>query len=155
MASRCIPPSSTIPARRSSSAFRLRNPERAAHTRLVVGPRTSWTRSARPEFNQDHCKHTQFADFHSHGWIFRAVFKHDRKGNLLDEDDKMVSLDDPDKFGKAVHLKDIHLEKGMHCVDCHFEQDSHGNGKLYGETRNAIEIDCVDCHGTSQCRAPR
>src|SRR5258708_16206137 len=40
----------------------------------------------------------------------------------------------------------------MHCIDCHFEQDSHGNGKLYGETRNAIEIDCVDCHGTIQQR---
>ena len=52
-----------------------------------------------------------------------------------------------------MHLKDIHLEKGMHCVDCHFEQDSHGNGKLYGETRNAIEIDCVDCHGTIEQRA--
>ena len=47
-----------------------------------------------------------------------------------------------------MHLKDIHLEKGMHCVDCHFEQDSHGNGKLYGEPRDAVEIDCVDCHGT-------
>ena len=50
--------------------------------------------------------------------------------------------------GVPVHLMDIHLEKGMHCVDCHFEQDNHGNGKLYGETRNAVEIDCVDCHGT-------
>jgi hypothetical protein len=36
-----------------------------------------------------------------------------------------------------VHLADIHLEKGMHCIDCHFAQDVHGNGKLYGETRNA------------------
>ena len=33
----------------------------------------------------------------------------------------------------AVHLADIHLEKGMHCVDCHFIQDSHGNTKLYVE----------------------
>ena len=41
----------------------------------------------------------------------------------------------------------------MHCVDCHFTQDSHGNGKLYGETRNAIEIDCVDCHGKVNARA--
>ena len=41
----------------------------------------------------------------------------------------------------------------MHCVDCHFEQDNHGNGKLYGETRNAVEIDCVDCHGTVDGRA--
>jgi hypothetical protein len=47
-----------------------------------------------------------------------------------------------------VHLKDIHLEKGMHCVDCHFRQDAHGNGVLYNEPRAAIEIDCIDCHGT-------
>ena len=32
-------------------------------------------------------------------------------------------------------------------------QDAHGNGKLYGETRNAIEVDCVDCHGTIEQRA--
>ena len=43
---------------------------------------------------------------------------------------------------------DIHAEKGMHCVDCHFEQDVHGNGKLYGEYPNAVEIQCQDCHGT-------
>ena len=29
----------------------------------------------------------------------------------------------------------------------------HGNGKLYGEPRAAVEIDCVDCHGTIS--APR
>jgi hypothetical protein len=55
--------------------------------------------------------------------------------------------------GIPVHLKDIHLERGMHCVDCHFSTDVHGNGKLYGETRNAIEIDCVDCHGTTAAPA--
>ncbi len=42
--------------------------------------------------------------------------------------------------GLPVHLMDIHLEKGMHCVDCHFIQDIHGNTKLYGEVRAAIEI---------------
>jgi len=31
-----------------------------------------------------HLRHTQFADFHGHGWVFRAVFKKDRQGNLLD-----------------------------------------------------------------------
>lgn len=91
---------------------------------------------------------TQFADFHGHGWVFRAVYKQDRKGNLLDADGHVVSHDDPERFKKAVHLKDIHLEKGLHCVDCHFEQDSHGNGHLYGEVRAAVEIDCIDCHGT-------
>jgi len=98
-------------------------------------------------------KNTQFADFHGHGWVFRAVFKKDRKGNLLDASNKAVPDADPDRFRKAVHLKDIHLEKGMHCVDCHFKQDSHGNGKLYGEPRAAVEIDCIDCHGTVSERA--
>ncbi|MBI3891385.1 MAG: hypothetical protein HY303_07625, partial [Candidatus Wallbacteria bacterium] len=93
-------------------------------------------------------KHTQFADYNGHGWVYRAIYKQDRKGNLLDGKGARVSHDDPDKFKKAVHLKDIHLEKGMHCVDCHFEKDSHGNGKLYGEVGNAIEVDCIDCHGT-------
>ena len=55
--------------------------------------------------------------------------------------------------GVPVHLKDIHIEKGMHCVDCHFKQDNHGDGNLYGEVRNAIEIDCADCHGTITKRA--
>src|SRR5262249_10531913 len=31
---------------------------------------------------------------------------------------------------------------------CHFIQDIHGNSKLYGEVRAAIEIQCIDCHGT-------
>jgi hypothetical protein len=128
-----------------------RNPEGAA-VRGLWSDTAFLDKTGTPEFNQG-LQHTQFADFHSHGWIFRAVFKHDRKGNLQDADDKIVSFDDPEKLKKAVHLKDIHLEKGMHCIDCHFEQDSHGNGKLYGETRNAIEIDCVDCHGTIQQRA--
>jgi len=139
------------PSPKEQQDIQTRNPERAAI-------RGSWfdvgflEKTGTPEFNRE-LKNTQFADFHSHGWIFRAVFKHDRKGNLLDAEDKQVSFDDPEKFKKAVHLKDIHLEKGMHCIDCHFEQDSHGNGKLYGETRNAIEVDCVDCHGTIQQRA--
>lgn len=105
-----------------------------------------------PEFNKQ-LKQSQFADFHSHGWIFRAVYKRDRKGNLLDANGKTVSPDDPNKFKKAVHLQDIHAEKGMQCIDCHFEQDSHGNGKLYGEPRAAIELDCTDCHGTIEKHA--
>ena len=113
-------------------------------------------------------RHTQFADFHGHGWAFRAVFKKDRQGNLLDWQGKPVSEITNDKLQAAVqplteqekqagkqredtpvHMMDIHLEKGMHCVDCHFQQDNHGNTKLYGEVRAAIEIQCVDCHGTS------
>ncbi len=107
---------------------------------------------------------TQFADYHGHGWNFRAIFKRDRAGNLLDADGKIVAPDDPEKWrrqgegkfvppgtnpGKAVHLMDIHAEKGMQCADCHFAQDSHGNGLIHGEVANAIEIRCKDCHGTA------
>src|SRR5262249_47444654 len=136
------------PSEADYRAVNMRNPEGSAAKGL-------WSdieflkRIGTPEFNKD-LKHTKFADFHSHGWIFRAVFKRDRKGNWLDKDGRIISATDPEKFSKAVHLKDIHLEKGMHCIDCHFEQDSHGNGKLYGETRNAIEVTCADCHGTIQ-----
>ena len=113
-----------------------------------------------------HLHHTQFADFHGHGWVFRAVFKKDRPGQLLDH--KGVGLEHPttkdlmasvapsnpheklygkQRDGVPVHLMDIHMEKGMHCVDCHFYQDGHGDTKLYGEVRAAIEIQCIDCHG--------
>jgi hypothetical protein len=107
---------------------------------------------------------TQFADYHGHGWNFRAIFKRDREGNLLDENDNIIDPDDPEKWrredegkfvepgtnpGKAVHLMSIHAEKGMQCADCHYAQDSHGNGLIYGEVADAIEIGCKDCHGTA------
>ncbi|HEX2060866.1 MAG TPA: cytochrome c3 family protein, partial [Thermoanaerobaculia bacterium] len=121
------------------------NPEGAA-------PRGLWTNvellERVTELNPK-AKHTQFADYHGHGWNFMAVFKRDRKGHLLDANDNRVAFDDPDKFKKAVHLRDIHLERGMHCADCHFSQDEHGNGQIYGEYGNNIEIECQDCHGTA------
>jgi hypothetical protein len=126
-------------------AIRLRNPEQSALKGNWGDPKFLG-QVGTPEFNKK-LEHTQFADFHGHGWVYRAVYKRDRRGNLLDKDDRIVPHEDPERFGKAVHLKDIHLEKGMQCIDCHFGQDNHGNGKLYGETRNAVEIDCVDCHG--------
>jgi hypothetical protein len=97
----------------------------------------------------DQLKDTQFADYHGHGWNFRAVFKKDRKGNMLDREGNYISPDDPEKFKKAVHLMDIHAERGMHCSDCHFGQDSHGDGHMYGEVAQAVEIQCQDCHGTA------
>nr|WP_226697986.1 multiheme c-type cytochrome [Qipengyuania flava] len=107
---------------------------------------------------------TQFADYHGHGWNFRAILKRDREGNLLDKDGDIVAHDDPEKWrredegkfvepgvnpGKTVHMMDIHAEKGLQCADCHFAQDSHGNGLIYTEVANAVEIGCKDCHGTA------
>jgi hypothetical protein len=121
-----------------------RNPEGAA-------PRGLWGDPAflgRVSELNPQLRDTQFADYHGHGWNFRAVYKRDRHGALLDAGGNTVGDDDPGKFSKAVHLTSIHLEKGMHCVDCHFAQDSHGNGYIYGEVAHAVEIDCVDCHGS-------
>lgn len=147
-------------------------------------------------------KHT-LADFHGHGWSYRAVFKKDREGVLLNHEgkklhgatpqQKMLGVKVPEvvkelyrdrdwahvdakgypvdeeerdrvlKLESAlrqmretspVHMLDIHLEMGMHCVDCHFVQDNHGNGKLYHSVRDAVEITCVDCHGTITEYAP-
>jgi hypothetical protein len=134
----------------------------------------------------DRTKETQFADFHGHGWAYRAVLKHDRKGKLLDHKGDVVAdagnaaqraaVRMPERIkeiyrnadkktptqirieeaivaherdGLPVHMLDIHMERGMHCIDCHFIQDMHGNTKLYGEVRAAIEITCIDCHGTA------
>lgn len=134
-------------------------------------------------------RRTQFADFHGHGWVFRAVFKKNREGILLNHEGQELhdattqtrglalrvpemvkdlhrnrewGAETPERLEEVkaqeaelqklrsttpVHLLDVHLEKGMHCVDCHFIQDAHGNSKLYGEVRAAIEIQCTDCHG--------
>ncbi len=122
----------------------MENPEAAA-ARGLWGDKDFLDRVA--ELNPQ-MKHTQFADYHGHGWVFRAIFKHDRKGNLLDLDDNKIDMNDSQKFSKAVHLKDVHLAHGMQCADCHFNIDVHGNGMLYGEPRNATTITCIDCHGT-------
>ncbi len=122
-----------------------RNPEEAAI-------RGNW---GDPEFLRNvsdlnsKLKDTQFADYHGHGWNFRQVFKRDRKGTLLDAMNRPVADTDAQKFKKAVHLTSIHLDVGMHCVDCHFSQDAHGNGHIYGEVAASIEVDCKDCHGSA------
>ncbi len=138
------PEKQQYPTRDEIREVNERNPEGAA-------PRGKW---ADPEFLASvadlnpELKNTQFADYHGHGWNFRAVFRKDRKGNLLDKDGNVVAPDDPKKFDKAVHMSSIHVDAGMHCVDCHFAQDNHGTGHIFGEVAPAVEIDCVDCHGT-------
>jgi hypothetical protein len=53
----------------------------------------------------------------------------------------------------STHLKDVHFEKGMHCADCHFYQDVHGDGNIYTDNWEQIEIECEDCHGFAKTRA--
>ncbi len=98
-------------------------------------------------------KDIQFTDHNGHRWNFRKVYIRDKAGNLLDDDGNIIPDTDPDKFSKAVHARDIHMETGMHCIDCHTEQDVHGDGRLWGATPDPIEIACIDCHGTYTERA--
>jgi len=181
---RMYPPETLNLSGRRRAEVESRNPEGSA-VRGLWSDVAFLQKTGSAEFNAQ-LKQTQFADFHGHGWLFRAVFKRDRKGNLLDAQGNIVpsatgaqlneavnyrnvpAPADPDaplprqpappaagpiRSGLPVHLKDIHLERGMHCVDCHFRNDNHGNERLYGETRNAVEIDCADCHGTMNARA--
>jgi hypothetical protein len=145
------PPTQHSPSDEERFQVSTRNPEGAA-ARGLWSDVNFLSRTGSTDFNAK-LTQTQFADFHSHGWLFRAVYARDRQGRLLDANGRVVPFDDPLKFSKAVHLEDIHLEKGMQCVDCHFEQDAHGTGALYGESRAAVELDCVDCHGTVSGRA--
>jgi len=50
--------------------------------------------------------------------------------------------------GAPVRLTpDVHYERGMLCTDCH--GGLHGDGNIYGKASQAVEIECVDCHGTA------
>ena len=56
-------------------------------------------------------KHTQFADFHGHGWVFRAVFKKDRKGNLLDHEGRIVGRPTTEQLMAAIAMPDAVKEQ--------------------------------------------
>lgn len=168
----------------------LRNPNESAARGNLADPQfTADLAGLNPQMAKQ-----QFGDFHSHGWAFRAVFKKDRQGRLLDHAGGFVGPPTPQKLaagmdfpnqarkfhqdpeknraaaepttgagvarkaedsldacrsGTPVHLMDIHMEKGMHCVDCHFVQDMHGNNRIQMEVRAGTEIACIDCHGTT------
>jgi hypothetical protein len=155
------PPRQQYPSAEQLGQVQMRNPNESAARNNLADPEFV----ARLSELNPQARHTQFADFHGHGWAFRAVFKKDRHGNFLDRqgnilgdvstDQLMAAMDPQKKFapGVPVHQMDIHLEKGMHCIDCHFIQDVHGDTRLYGEVRAAIEIQCIDCHGTVNQRA--
>ncbi|MHA7819763.1 MAG: LVIVD repeat-containing protein [Erythrobacter sp.] len=84
--------------------------------------------------------------YHENRW--RQRWRKDGE-DLFVEVEKNPAENGTNNPGEAVHMFSIHAEAGMQCVDCHFEQDTHGNGLIYGEVANAIEIGCKDCHGTA------
>ena len=130
------------PRRQTLSDQRYRPPTRPTSSTAIPKARRRAACGADLDFLRERlrpvnplARDTQFADYHGHGWNFRAIFKRDREGNLLDADGPIVAPDDPDNFrrdgeglfvpagtnpGKTVHMMDIHAEKGLQCADCHF-----------------------------------
>lgn len=43
---------------------------------------------------------------------------------------------------------DVHHQRGMHCIDCHTQNDVMGDGNLWPQMDHAVEIECDSCHGT-------
>ncbi len=94
-----------------------------------VGPSyLGYRESGAPGFNPDH-----------RVVLGQPIHGHDANFYITDEDGR----NDVDET-----LPDIHAERGMHCIDCHTKHDVHGDGHLYSDTLNQIEIRCEDCHGT-------
>ncbi|BAI80146.1 multiheme c-type cytochrome [Deferribacter desulfuricans SSM1] len=48
--------------------------------------------------------------------------------------------------------EDIHKKYGMECIDCHTSRELMGDGYLYENLYNQIEISCEDCHGSPNSR---
>lgn len=65
----------------------------------------------------------------------------------------MSGMDNQSKIHKKnyIHLEsDVHLQHGMLCQDCHTSGDLHSLGDLSGAIQGAVEIECQDCHGTTE-----
>jgi hypothetical protein len=97
------------------------------------------------------------------GNLVSTIINEDLNGNgkldLIDHVPREFSVDGRQTryvYGGAngsTRLMDVHFELGMHCIDCHFLQDVHGDGNIYTTNWEQIEIECEDCHGTHQQRA--
>ncbi len=144
-------PENRLPARNAEEERRFRSQHfpTAAETREVLdrNPEAAAARGlwSDPDFVREVydrvnplARTTQFADYHGHGWNFRGIYRRDRAGNLLDADGHIIPPGDPQTFrragesefappgtnpGRAVHMMDIHAERGLQCADCHFSQD--------------------------------
>lgn len=50
--------------------------------------------------------------------------------------------------GAGRPVQDVHLAKGMECIDCHTAFDVMGDGNIYSRQHQAVEVRCETCHGT-------
>ena len=53
----------------------------------------------------------------------------------------------PEYTGQYGVVKDVHMEKGMMCLDCHKKESLHGDGTAYASRRQVkAKPACADCH---------
>lgn len=52
--------------------------------------------------------------------------------------------------GRGLAKMDVHLARGMECIDCHTQFDIMGDGNIYSRQYQAVEIRCETCHGDSE-----
>jgi len=99
----------------------------------------------------------QFADFHGHGWVFRNVYKRDRKGTMLDHFGAKVENVTPRKLMDATSfpcmVKDFHKNtdpfqpaKKTADAECAFDKDRGGNPVHLMDIHLEKGMHCVDCH---------
>src|SRR5688500_7724162 len=104
-------PENRLPARNASEETRFRtqryptaaevhevlerNPEGAAPRGLCAD--VEFVREVYDRVNPL-ARHTQFADYHGHGWNFRGIFCRDRAGSLVVADRAIIPPNDPDTF---------------------------------------------------------
>jgi hypothetical protein len=102
-------------------------------------------------------------DFNKNGTLDDGTLNEDANGNgKLDIPDRVRRSDSFDGrqnrivYGGAngsTRLNDIHLERGLNCVDCHIQNDVHGDGNTYTRNWDSLQIECEDCHGTNDSPA--
>src|SRR5262245_39269708 len=75
-----------------------RNPNESASRNNLADPEfVADLSSLNPYLNK-----IQFADFHSHGWAYRAVFKKDRKGNFIDYRGNLIGPPSTEKLAAGI-----------------------------------------------------
>ncbi len=54
---------------------------------------------------------------------------------------------------QATNPRDVHGERGLHCIDCHVASEVMGDGNIFGHMDQATKIECRTCHGLPDAAA--
>lgn len=74
------------------------------------------------------------------GWYETLYLPDEIKTN----NEKFRIFKDGRVFAKAG--EDVHYKAGLSCIDCHGSREIMGDGSIYKHSREAVKIQCSDCH---------